>query len=138
MKLHKDGTVEGTPQEIAEYNRLSNQANPALCNWPPYKQGKGFTTGTMIGQIGGYRVASGATVDYQKQERDIKNEQQAIEDEYKRQALRKYSTKELIEEFNTRTGVSKYRIGPEGNITIRDEEHGCTQTGPAVVLSIMD
>lgn len=22
MKLHKDGTVEGTPQEIAEYNRL--------------------------------------------------------------------------------------------------------------------
>ncbi|WP_339283692.1 hypothetical protein [Paenibacillus sp. FSL R5-0486] len=24
MKLHKDGTVEGTPQEIAEYNRLVN------------------------------------------------------------------------------------------------------------------
>lgn len=24
MKLHKDGTVEGTPQEIAEYNRLIN------------------------------------------------------------------------------------------------------------------
>jgi hypothetical protein len=22
MKLHKDGTLEGTPQEIAEYNRL--------------------------------------------------------------------------------------------------------------------
>lgn len=24
MKLHKDGTVEGTPQEIAEYNRLTS------------------------------------------------------------------------------------------------------------------
>lgn len=24
MKLHKDGTVEGTPEEIAEYNRLVN------------------------------------------------------------------------------------------------------------------
>jgi len=23
LKLHKDGTVEGTPEEIAEYNRLS-------------------------------------------------------------------------------------------------------------------
>lgn len=22
MKLHKDGTIEGTPQEVAEYNRL--------------------------------------------------------------------------------------------------------------------
>lgn len=22
MKLHKDGTIEGTPKEIAEYNRL--------------------------------------------------------------------------------------------------------------------
>lgn len=24
MKLHADGTIEGTPQEIAEYNRLMN------------------------------------------------------------------------------------------------------------------
>lgn len=28
MKLHKDGTVEGTPQEIAEYTRLVNGTQP--------------------------------------------------------------------------------------------------------------
>ncbi len=30
MKLHKDGTVEGTPQEIAEYNRLVNPLSIAV------------------------------------------------------------------------------------------------------------
>lgn len=34
MKLHKDGTVEGTPQEIAEYNQLTQpvnqETNPAI------------------------------------------------------------------------------------------------------------
>ncbi|MNJ50086.1 hypothetical protein D3C77_453480 [compost metagenome] len=28
MKLHKDGTVEGTPQEIAEYNKLQEKKEP--------------------------------------------------------------------------------------------------------------
>lgn len=32
MKLHKDGTIEGTPQEIAEYNRLITQPFPPLHN----------------------------------------------------------------------------------------------------------
>lgn len=53
MKLHKDGTVEGTPQEIAEYNRLMHQPFPPLHNWPPYIN-KQITTGTGI---------TGSTVD---------------------------------------------------------------------------
>lgn len=36
MKLHKDGTLEGTPQEIAEYNRLmAVQQIPAQKRWSP-------------------------------------------------------------------------------------------------------
>ncbi|MMZ67353.1 hypothetical protein D1872_299320 [compost metagenome] len=26
MKLHKDGSIEGTPQEIAEYNKLTSDS----------------------------------------------------------------------------------------------------------------
>lgn len=45
MKLHKDGTVEGTPEEIAEYNRLVNNMAPRLCNWPPYTLKPEITSG---------------------------------------------------------------------------------------------
>jgi hypothetical protein len=39
VKLHKDGTVEGTPQEIAEYNRLSAQPFPPLVNEDLWQKG---------------------------------------------------------------------------------------------------
>ena len=38
MKLHKDGTLEGTPQEIAEYNRLTKELVPPFRPWnDPFK-----------------------------------------------------------------------------------------------------
>jgi hypothetical protein len=30
LKLHKDGTVEGTPSEIAEYNKLQDKKEPFI------------------------------------------------------------------------------------------------------------
>lgn len=44
MKLHPDGTVEGTPEEIAAYMRLKQPQN--LCNWPPYISPNPPITGT--------------------------------------------------------------------------------------------
>jgi len=34
MKLHKDGTVEGTPEEIAEYRLLMKAQHPQLLHSP--------------------------------------------------------------------------------------------------------
>lgn len=33
MKLHKDGTVEGTPEEITEYNRLATSRGVVDREW---------------------------------------------------------------------------------------------------------
>lgn len=50
MKLHKDGTLEGTPYEIAEYNRLVKEPYPPLHNTPWKPQNPLFAPAIKCGE----------------------------------------------------------------------------------------
>lgn len=57
MKLHPDGTLEGTPEELAAFMRLKEQKPAATGgNWPPF-----VTDKTQSGATG---IATGAKVSY--------------------------------------------------------------------------
>lgn len=45
--------------------------------------------------------------------------------------ISRYTTKELVEELDKRTGVEKIEVG-------RDETHILTTSGPAIILSVID
>lgn len=43
MKLHTDGTLEGTPDELNDYMKLKQSEPTRLCNWPPHGASQGIS-----------------------------------------------------------------------------------------------
>ncbi|MBY0205264.1 hypothetical protein [Paenibacillus cucumis (ex Kampfer et al. 2016)] len=147
MKLHKDGTVEGTPQEIAEYSQLGDATLKSLdC--------------TLVGALNALnRRAIEAP---SKQQRDaiireadeLRNrmeslkEQSAIEGVYKEIGeikqgqpvanLRAYLTKDLVSALKGRTGVEVHGMGKEVEFSLISGSLRHDRKGKATVLIIQE
>ncbi|NEU27031.1 BC1881 family protein [Paenibacillus polymyxa] len=128
MKLHKDGTLEGTPEELLEYERLFEKEYPKMYKLAkfPYSYGE-------VQQVSNPFISSepskGVFQDKSFNFRDLTREEKEV-------ILMEYSTKQLLKELEARTGVHKYNVSPEGEVKIIEGEVGCIIKGPAIVLEI--
>lgn len=114
MKLHKDGTVEGTPQEIAEYNRQ--------------------VSGTqMLRPVGEHHDSQGDPA-----LKAVEEEIGEIKYGQARANLRHYYTKHLSEELEQRTGVEVYKIAPHDEYSLIIGRVRHDRTGPATILINQD
>ncbi|CAM4408872.1 hypothetical protein [Paenibacillus xylanexedens] len=150
MKLHKDGTVEGTPQEIAEYNGLAVSGD--------------ITTEDLDRSLAGAldTLNRRAIEAPSKQQRDaiireadeLRNrmksleEKSAIEGVYKEIGeikqgqpvanLRAYLTKDLVSELKGRTGVEVHGMGKEVEFSLISGSLRHDRKGKATVLIIQE
>jgi hypothetical protein len=128
MKLHKDGTLEGTPEELLEYERLFEEKYPKMYKLAkfPYSYGEVQQVSNLCRSS---EPSKGVFEDKSFNFRDLTREEKEV-------ILMEYSAKQLLKELEARTGVHKYKVSEEGEVKIIEGEVGCIIKGPAIVLEI--
>lgn len=133
MKLHTDGTIEGTPEEVAAYKRemypLQKMNFDAEVFNPQMMDLYAAATKEELNQE--YKPFSEVMADAINRQEELTEEQ-----------VSSLSTHRLTHELAIRTGVHAKRIGPDARISIiiSDGENSSEKTfdGPAVILVNQD